>query len=362
MPNFQDDSQPVRLSLRHPASEWDDRLLNVGKHVRGLYGDVEAALAWCAGVGQWAPIPGGGSTVRLWELLASTAAADVGVARILEPHLDALAILDQASSTLSGNALDQIGVGETSTWGVYAAEGPESTLTGTLEGGTWMLSGVKPWCSLAQNVSHSLVTARTTDGALRLFAVKLKAPGVEAETGPWHSRGLRQVVSAPVSFARVPAVPIGAEKWYLNRPGFAWGGLGVAACWWGGAIGIARALYDSATRREPDQLACAHLGAVDTRLNAARALLAEASTAVDDPEAEPDLVTVVTRRTRNLVAEAVESTITRVGHALGPALLTQNEEHARRVADLQIYVRQHHAERDDASLGRHLLARKCPPW
>jgi hypothetical protein len=31
-------------------------------------------------------------------------------------------------------------------------------------------------------------------------------------------------------------------------------------------------------------------------------------------------------------------------------------EHAARVADLPLYLRQEHAERDQAALGRHLLA------
>ena len=52
-----------------------------------------------------------------------------------------------------------------------------------------------------------------------------------------------------------------------------------------------------------------------------------------------------------------------VDHALGPAPLTQEEPYARRVADLRVYVRQHHAERDDATLGARLLeAAEVEPW
>ena len=40
----------------------------------------------------------------------------------------------------------------------------------------------------------------------------------------------------------------------------------------------------------------------------------------------------------------------------------QEEDHAKRVADLQIYLRQHHAERDDASLGGALAASTDEPW
>ena len=65
-------------------------------------------------------------------------------------------------------------------------------------------------------------------------------------------------------------------------------------------------------------------------------------------------------RVRGVVAGAVEDVVRRFGHALGPAPLAQNADHARRVADLQIYVRQHHAERDDAALGRELLTGEAP--
>ncbi|MWJ20529.1 SAM-dependent methyltransferase, partial [Clavibacter michiganensis subsp. michiganensis] len=57
------------------------------------------------------------------------------------------------------------------------------------------------------------------------------------------------------------------------------------------------------------------------------------------------------KRVRAVVARAVDDTLTHVAHALGPAPLAQDADHAKRVADLGLYVRQHHAERDDASLG-----------
>ena len=47
--------------------------------------------------------------------------------------------------------------------------------------------------------------------------------------------------------------------------------------------------------------------------------------------------------------------LARAAHALGPAPLALEAEHAKRVADLQVYVRQQHAERDDVSLGGAVL-------
>ena len=61
--------------------------------------------------------PAAGAPRHLWSALASVAAADLTVARTLEPHLDALAILGQAGVPA-----------EPGTWGVFAAEGPGEPL------------------------------------------------------------------------------------------------------------------------------------------------------------------------------------------------------------------------------------------
>lgn len=350
----------VLLNRERPRDEWSQRLSSAMGEVSGFDGDVSDGLHWAAEVGQWAPQPGDGETPRLWELLASTAAIDVGIARVLEPHLDALSILEQVHPRVD---LSAIGADSDSTWGVYAAEGPNVRLTASRNGVDWVLDGVKPWCSLASSVTHALVTAHTVEGSRRLFAVNLRETGVQAESGPWVSRGLRQVVSAPVRFDGVPAVPVGADGWYLERAGFEWGGMGVAACWWGGASGVSRALYDWAQQKEVGEIALAHVGAVDTALNAARTVLSDAASEIDRrTELASDDDAISALRVRNFVAETVESTLTHVAHALGPAPLTVDEPHARRAADLQIYVRQHHAERDLASLGRRLTAQSVRPW
>ena len=61
---------------------------------------------------------------------------------------------------------------------------------------------------------------------------------------------------------------------------------------------------------------------------------------------------LIARRTRAVVETAVDEAITRTARALGPAPLCQDAQHAQRVADLTIYVRQSHAERDLERLGR----------
>ena len=91
-------------------------------------------------------------------------------------------------------------------------------------------------------------------------------------------------------------------------------------------------------------------------LHASEAVLVDAAALIDAGQAGGSAGQVLDLRVRAAVADAVERTIRQVGHALGPAPLAFDEEHARRVADLELYVRQHHGERDLARLGAAVLA------
>jgi alkylation response protein AidB-like acyl-CoA dehydrogenase len=334
--------------------------------------DLAAAQQVAHDLGPWLPMPTQGDTLTLWEALASLGAVDLTVARVAEPHLDALAILREARRH---GQVDEREWQEHSPawsaarlWQVYAAEGSERLYAEHRDSG-WTLSGVKPWCSLAEHASHALVTA--WDGEeRRLLAVDLSHPGVRAAEGPvasgqstaWAARGLTQVRSTALCLDAVPAVAIGEPGWYLTRPGFAWGGAGVATIWYGATVALARRLRDAAQRREPDQVALLHLGAVDTALARARAVLADAAAVADLPDVEVDEMLLVTQRVRQVVADTAEEVLERVGHALGPAPLTGEEEHARRVADLTVYLRQHHAERDLARQGGLALEQQGHGW
>src|SRR5262249_4108302 len=80
---------------------------------------------------------------------------------------------------------------------------------------------------------------------------------------------------------------------------------------------------------------------------AAEAMLMTAAADVDaDPMNRTAAAELIARRTRAVVETAVEETLSRTARALGPAPLSQDGRHAQRGADLAIYVRQSHAERD----------------
>ncbi|MGI4894414.1 MAG: acyl-CoA dehydrogenase [Janthinobacterium lividum] len=302
---------------------------------------VEEALATVRRLTGDVPLPGSGRTRDRWQVLARLGADDLTLARIAEAHLDAVAILAEAGTTADPG----------STWGVFAAETGEVRLDAIETPRGWTLTGIKPWCSLAGRLSHCLVTAHTPAGR-RLFAAGLLHPGVLVREDGWHARGLVDVPSGPVEFLDVAAVPVGEAGWYLQRPGFAHGGIGVAACWFGAAVAVAR--VTGRGTRPPDQLARFHQGALDLELTRARLAMDHAAIEVDAGRAEGAAGGILALRTRAIVAAAAEKVLEIVGHASGPAPLTFDAAHAARVADLTIYLRQHHAERDVAALGATL--------
>lgn len=326
---------------------------------RGAAGSLDRALALARTAATAVPPPGEGATAERWRALAGLGCADLTVGRVLEAHLDALAILHEA-----GRPAEAAG----HTWGVFAAESPGTTLRATRVAGAggsvdagWRLDGRKPWCSAAGRLDRALVTARAEDGD-RMFAVDLTAAGVLPEPAGWVSRGLVEVPSGPVRFEGAEAEPVGPPGWYLDRPGMAWGGMGVAAVWFGGTVGVARRLWRAAAERPPDEIALLHLGVVDATLHATRCTLDAAAAAVDAGTADGRAGRLLALRVRSQVARCVDEVLARVGHGLGPGPLTGEEEHARRVADLQVYVRQQHAERDDRAAGTLLHDSGELPW
>jgi alkylation response protein AidB-like acyl-CoA dehydrogenase len=291
------------------------------------------------------PLPASGRTGERWQRLALLAEDDIVAARIAEAHVDAVAILHE----LGGKPPES---GQL--WGVWAAESPDAVLTATIvSGGAFLLNGTKVWCSGAGFCTHPLVTARLNDGRRGLFAVTVVDPAVKALPTTWWNAGMAGSDTRPVQFTNAHAVAVGDPGDYLNRPGFWHGAIGVAACWLGGARRVAEPLYRCAGSESADAYSLAHLGAVDAALAAGDAMLAAAAAQIDsDPFDRATKAQLLARRARAIVEHGADEAISRTGRALGPGPLCQDGRHAQRVADLTIYIRQSHAERDLAELGR----------
>ena len=296
------------------------------------------------------PLPGSGQTGERWAVLAGLAEEDLSLARLAEGHADAIAILAElgASPPPAG-----------SRWGVWAAQPPGPGLIATRTGHGWRLDGTKQYCSGARSCTDALVTAAAPDGN-RLFAVGTR--DLSPVPGSWPATGMAASDTLDVEFTNISGQPVGEPGRYINRPGFAHGGAGVAACWYGGARGVGRTLLAAAAERDVGPHALAHLGAVDIALHTARSALDAAAAGIDaDPADREGGGRLRALRLRALVEAMATEVMHRVGRALGAGPLSHDEAHSRRVADLTVYLRQHHAERDLAELGT-LVASNGLAW
>jgi len=236
------------------------------------------------------------------------------------------------------------------------------------------------WAAFADLAEEDLSLARLGEGhaarsrSWRSLTARRRVPAAAGACGrrtrpdpTWPATGMAASDTLDVGFPGVAAKPVGPPGGYTSRPGFSHGGAGVAARWYGGARGVARTPLRAAAKRDVGPHALAHLGAVDIALHTARAALARAAEEIDaDPgdqrgEGPVRALRVRALRVRALTEAAATDVLARTGRALGAGPLSHDESHSRAVADLTVYLRQHHAERDLARLGA-LVAEHGASW
>lgn len=321
----------LKAFLHHRAPDYADTQA-LGRCLRAL---VDAGL-------DQLPLPGSGRTLERFQRLAEVGGHDLGLCKLYEGHTDALAIMRQ----LGGSPTPS------STWGMWAAEPPEARVRVSSQGQKVELHGRKAWCSGAEVLSHALLTAWDDQNRQQLVAVALDQPGVIVTGRGWQAVGMGATGSVEVLFEGAEAQAIGNPGDYLHRPGFWQGGIGIAACWYGAAQSLAERLRSHcAHHQEPHALA--HLGAVDSALQAAAAVLRISASTLD--AAPLDDAELLARRARAVVENNVEQVIQHVGHALGSGAYCKDRQFARLIADLPVFLRQSHAERDLAALGEQVI-------
>lgn len=285
------------------------------------------------------PLPAQGQTGQRWGLIAALARQDLPLVKLVEPHHDAAAIL----ADLGGPPIQPDEV-----WAVWAAEPPFAVLEARQRAEGWTLSGQKAFCSGATIVTHALVTARAAHGS-QLFAIDLAQSGlsIDSSAPPWVGPGMARADTRTLILADVPASPVGGPGDYTDRPGFWWGAIGIAAAWFGGA----RSVCDQIEARHLDAHGLAHLGATRADLDTMELALEAAARRADRQALAVPQVERLAQSLRARAADLAEQSLIRAGHVLGPGPLAFNPQHSARVADLQMFVRQHHAEQDLARLG-----------
>ncbi len=282
--------------------------------------------------------PGRGRTAERHRFLFEVTRDDeVSVGRLLEAHLDAVAIIDEA-----GGQAPEPGV----VYGVWASEGGEPL---RYDDAAQTIDGPKRFASGVGLVDRALVTAVGEDEAPLLVDVSARGgPTLELDASGWVAPALAATRTGTVHARRHRAdAVLGPPGWYLTRPGFWHGACGPASCWAGAAAGV----VDAAERLvDDDPHRRAHLGAMVARRWQLAALLDAAGAEIDrDP-----LDVIVARRRAVALRHGVErgcaDVLDHFAQATGPRPLVSDRTVSQRVADTHLYLRQFHAERDLVAL------------
>jgi alkylation response protein AidB-like acyl-CoA dehydrogenase len=306
-----------------------------------------------ASAGPDLPTPGSGRTWCRFDALARWAAFDLSLGRLAEGHVDALAILAEAGVSP---------VSPTAIYGVWAARNPHGAVRASHTAEGWRLTGQKPFCSGSGLIDRALVSAETDDG-YRLFDISVAQHVVHVVPDSWPAIGMAGSLSDTLDFGGPPISDeqaIGGPEFYLARPGFWFGAIGVAACWYGGAKGLVSRLSE-ALGTKPSDLALVELGYAIAHVGVMRDILTNAARAIDD---DPNDSKGEGQRRAMVVRHGVHHAATEVlRHAAaagGARPLCHDREQARRSADLYVYLAQHHGPQEALELGR--LARKGTEW
>jgi hypothetical protein len=203
-----------------------------------------------------APDPGTGHTIERWATLALLGRRDLTLAPLGEGHLDAVSILHQAGRTEVPGALYGVWAARSAGTGAYLNDG--------------VLSGTVRFCSGAHSLDRALIAALTPDGDSLLVDVDLRDPRIRRQADTWQAVGMDASDSPDIVLADVAVAPdaqVGPPGFYLDRPGFWWGGGGVAAVWYGGARGLVDRTIDYLrSGKGPDEHQLAHLGDLEATL------------------------------------------------------------------------------------------------
>ena len=286
------------------------------------------------------PLPGRGQTAERHRRLFAVGLEDLSVARLVEAHWDAVAILAEAGRAAEQGAL----------YGVWAAEASDKVLR--MDG--MSISGNKPFCSGAGIVDRALVTVKEPQALLVDVDLRGRGGHFSFDESAWKTSAFAETKTALATFDAVVLKEtdvIGEAGFYLARPGFWHGACGPAACWAGGAAGLLQWAL-SQSREDPHTLA--HLGAMSADVWSMRAALHIAGDEIDRAWGDCDAAQARALRVRHVIEQGCSDVMRRLARAYGPHPLAMDEAISRRYQELDLYVRQCHAERDLEGLGRLL--------
>jgi hypothetical protein len=278
-------------------------------------------------------------------LLRTVGAADAGVARILDGHLNAVERLRvQAPPLLADAELAAIARGELRA-GVWGADpGPGEGEAARLRGD--VVGGAKTFCSGAGGLQRALVLVRDAEGPPLAAWLDLTQPGtVEIDRAWFQGAGMRSSASHRVVFHDAPVLAVLGEPGALTlQPWFARDAVRTAATWAGAAdAAVEDALDRLAARPNAGDLEALAAGRLLTWREAIGLWLARAAAVLDDGP-EDQLAADTAAQARVAIADAARAILDEAERALGSRPAATGAALDRAARDLRLFLLQHRLE------------------
>ncbi len=290
------------------------------------------------------PFPGQGRTYERWQALMHWARMDLCFAKLLESHYDALAILDEAGKKPKKGF-----------YAVWASKFGGKGLKAQKKGMGWRIEGDIAFASGAHAVDHALVPVATDAGERLLELPRSLIQSIDVSRWPTEGMALADTAWLSVRGEVDPEAVFGEPRFYLDRWGFWPGGMGVAACWLAAAEELFHAWQDSARKknyRDPhDEAKRGHAASL---LKATHLSLEHEADRLDSLAGRHEQLKSNALMLRHLVDHTASTILEDALKAQGPGLLLANRSIAKRFSDLQLFLRQCHAEKDLVALTEEL--------
>jgi hypothetical protein len=311
-----DGTREALLDRIAAAAEAEDRGADIGPTIR-------AALR--------SGLHRAGTPCGLAQQFVRVAEANLPLARLLEGHVNALALVDRLGGPDQGDRL----------LGVWGAEGPVPL---TVEGD--VLRGGKRFASGLGCVERAVVTVRDPDGddaATQLALVDVTDPR-RYRPGAWRMLGMRATASGEIDLTGLRATWLGRPGAYFEEPSFLGGVWRIAACQLGGTLGLLAAARDTlaAAGRLDAPAQRGRLGALAGRAMAAFGLVERAAEVADGTEGreDPERAVALSIQARLLTEDLAQDAVAGVERSVGLAHFDADARTGRIARDLSTYCRQ----------------------
>ena len=322
-----------------------------------VHGLLAAPLPPTFGGGGLGTMLEGAST--LLEVFRRIGHASLPLGRLYEGHVNAVKLIFRYGGPVQKALCAREAIAG-QLFGVWNTEAADGVRLVEARSERWLLEGSKIYASGAGHVQRPLITARASDGSIRMVVPELAA-GERADLSGWIAHGMRASATGTLDFSGLEvgsAEIIGEPGDYLRQPIFSAGAWRFAAVHLGGIERLLDELRGHlvSTRRSEDPYQLARVGQAAIAAETARLWLDRACRLAEDSGTDAGTAVAYVNLARLAVERAALDLLEHTHRSIGLAGFLRTHPVERLSRDLATYLRQPAPDRALAQAATHVLA------